>query len=287
MTLWVKLLTIPHEKKERKIKRWIVIACLLTALVLTPRSSEAITITISGSNDPNAIFEGTPTGTNPTTGLETSEFNLQTAYENLNNQSSPNELPRSVWGESPTLMTMAFGARGDGVKVEEFQKFEFSVMGNYWTLKSNLTFNPATAIIVDPNDHIILEGTLQHQGKLSTDDFPHEGDVFDPPPLPFSVDLNAGDKEQALFGPLAHAGTFAFDDHPAAGHFDVMIAVLQGRVVSTSFIFDVIDDIEGSYSGLVQGAHLGAPIPEPGTLGLFALGVAGLAVSRRRRKLRR
>ena len=259
------------------MKKKFLTVCLFAAVVLTARSSEAITVVIA--NDPNGTFAGTSLGTNPSNGQETSEFNLQAAYQNLFGSPSPNALPRrSTWGETPTQLSFGFRAEGNNVSVNTFQEFDFDVFGNYWTLDSKLTFNPSTAIIVDPNDHILFEGTLQHFGKFSTNDFPHEGDDLKGPLLPFSIDLSAGDKQPALIGQLSHAFDAATGDHPSIGHTDALLGIMQARVVSPSIFFD---EIEGSYTGTLVASHV---IPEPGTLALFASGIVGLISARWRRK---
>lgn len=256
--------------------------CLFAAVVLAPRSSEAITIVIA--NDSNSTFEGTSLGTNPSNGQETSEFNLQAAYQNLFGQPSPNELPRrSTWGETPTALSFGFRAEGNNVKVNTFQEFDFDIFGNYWTLDAKLTFNPSSAVIVDPNDHILFQGTLQHFGKFSTNDFPHEGDDMKGPLMSFSIDLSAGDKEPATIGQLAHALDAKIEEHPSIGHRDALLGIMQARVVSPSIFFD---EIEGSYTGTLLALHVDGQdpvVPEPGTWGLFAVGIAGLVSARGRR----
>ena len=262
------------------MKKTILIIFFLSMLIFMPRLSEAITVAIA--NDPNGIFQGTSTGTNPSNGQETSEFNLQAAYQNLFGFPSPNALPqRSMWGETPTQMTFGFNATGDNVKVDTFQELQLDVVGNYWTLDSKLTFDPSSAIIVDPNDHIKWGGTLTHTGKLSTNDFPHEGDDKSGLPMKFALDLSAGNKTPGLFGQLAYAVDGNAAEHPSVGHADAVIGVLQARVTSPSIFFD---EIEGSYTGLMVGFHLDDQqpvVPEPGTLGLFGSGLLGLVAARR------
>jgi hypothetical protein len=273
-----------RSKERKKMKKILLITCFLSTVILMPGASEAITVVIA--NDPNGTFEGTPRGTNPSTGHETSEFNLAAAYQNLFGAPSPNVLPRrSLWGETPTQMSLGFNATGENVNVAAFQEFDFDIFGDYWTLDSKLTFNPSTAVIVDPNDHILWDGTLQHTGKLSTNDFPHEGDDKEGPPLKFSIDLSAGDKTDALFGRLTHAFDFKFAGHPSIGHADALLGLTQARVVSPSIFFD---EIEGSYTGLMVAFHLdgqGPVVPEQATLGLWGSGFLGLmAMTRKNRK---
>lgn len=266
------------------MRRSILILFLLVVCATAAQPSQAITIAIA--NDPNGIFEGTSTGINPANGHDTSEFNLQLAYQNLYGSPSPNALPqRSLWGETPTQMSLGFSAQGDNVKVVSFQEFDFDVLGNYWTLDSKLTFNPSTAVFVDPNDHILWDGTLTHTGKLSTRDFPHEGDDLTGLPLKFSIDLSAGDKTDALFGQLTHAFDFEIAQHPSVGHTDALLGIMQARVTSPSIFFD---EIEGSYTGLMVGFHLDGRepvVPEPATVFLLGSGLAGILWSRRRRPM--
>lgn len=266
------------------MKKLITTFFLLFALMGLSRTSDAITIAIA--NDPNGVFEGTSTGINPATGQDTSEFNLNNAYQSVFGFPSANVLPqRSIWGETPTLMTFGFGARGDNVKVDTFQEFEFDIFGNYWTLESKLTFNPATAIFVDPNDHIIWDGTLKHTGKLSTNDSPHEGDDLVGANLGFSIDLSAGDKTDALFGQLTHAFDFETGQHPSIGHQDAVLGIMQGRVTGPNLL---IDEIEGSYTGLMVGMHLDGRepvVPEPATLILLGGGLAAMLYRQKNRKV--
>ena len=265
------------------MKKIILIACLLSTLILTPRSSEAITIVLA--NDSDSSFEGTPMGTNPATGQETSSFNLAAAYLNFFGAPSPNVLPtQNLWGETPTQMSFGFSASGDNVRVDTFQELDLDIFGDYWTLDSRLTFDPSSAIIFDPNDHIMWGGTLTHTGTLSTNDVPHEGDDQSGPPLKFSIDLSAGDKQPALIGQLAHAFDAAAEVHPSVGHVDALLGILQARVVSPSIFFD---EIEGSYTGIVAALHLDGRepvIPEPATLGLFGSGLLGLMAALRRNR---
>ena len=265
------------------MKKTILIIVFWITLILMPRSSEAITVVLA--NDSDSSFEGTPMGTNPTTGQETSSFNLATAYLNFFGGPSPNVLPtQNLWGETPTQMSFGFSAQGDNVKVDTFQELDLDIFGDYWTLDSKLTFDPSSAIIVDPNDHILWDGMLTHTGKLSTNDFPHEGDALSGPPLKFSIDLSAGDKKPALIGQLAHAFDAKADEHPSVGHVDALLGILQGRVVSPSIFFD---EIEGSYTGIMVAFHLDGQepvVPEPSTLGLLGSGLLGLFALMRKQK---
>lgn len=268
----------------KKILFPIVLIIVFAGVVARP--AQAVTMIIG--NDPNSATDGTPMGVDPGTGLNSTEFNIQNAYLNLFGAPSPNTLPgRSIWGETPTQLGFTFGARGDNVNVNTFQELDIDIFGDYWTLDSKLTFNPSTAAIVDPNDHILFEGTLQHFGKLSTNDFPHEGDDMMGTVMPFAIDLSAGDKKDALFGQLAHAGDFKIAEHPSIGHFDALLGILQARVSSPSIFFD---EIEGSYTGILIAFHIDPQnpptVPEPATMWMMTSGLAGLAaVGRKRRNI--
>src|SRR5262245_12670806 len=100
------------RKEEIVMKIKSIIACLGLLVFCCARSSEAVTFILD--NNPLGTFSGTPMGVNPSTGLNDTGFDLNTAYQNLYGVPSPNDLGRNnLWGETPTQMGLGIGARGD------------------------------------------------------------------------------------------------------------------------------------------------------------------------------
>ena len=241
---------------------------------------------ISGSSSPNATFDMTPLPSNPNLpGFTFSQTNLNTAYTNVFGGNSPNPLPNASWAESETTAVLLLD---NGKTVDTFQDFKFHITGDYWNIETNINFNPATAIIVDPNDHVTLSGYIQHFGKLSTNNIPHFGDIAEGPKINYSVDVNAGDKkERDAFGPAAAAGQGAAAEHLDIGHVDVEQSALFARVESKTFVFDVIDDIS-RWTGVVAATHIDPfepSVPEPSTIFLFGAGMGGLLFMKKKRNI--
>ena len=243
-------------------------------------SASTVIITVDDPNLPNPFISSTPLPPNPNfPDLAFSEFNLQQSFSDLYGHASPNPLPDRVgFGENQTFFALILAGGGE---VKEVQTFGFVVTGDYWTVKALLTFNPATAVVVDPNDELTLSGFTIHHGILSAPNIPHAGDNASGPQLDYAVTVNAGNKAPFdVFGPAVGNGVTVAGEHPSVGHVDLTRAALFARVSSSTFLgVDVFDDIT-RWDGAVIGAHV---IPEPSSLLLLGFGLLGLMGWRRRR----
>lgn len=253
-------------------------------LIIVDPSVFAATVFYTGPGNTSSTTETTPIPSNPNLPGPVSQANLNTAYTQLFGGPSPNSLPNIGWLESPTIGVLLLEG---GKSVDTFQNFEFTVTGDYWTVKTNIEFNPQTAPIFDPNDHIVLSGFVQHTGKLSQNDIPHEADAAAGPQIPYTLDLNAGTKlPRDIFGPAAGLGQGALAHHPNnIDHFDFQQSAIFARVNSASGAgIDFLDDIT-SWTAVVGAQHLNvptAPVPEPSTILLFGGGIAGVFLRRRK-----
>ena len=261
------------------MRRWFWLS--LGLLLVAPPRASAVIITIDDPNLSDPFIPSTALPPNPNfPDLTFSEFNLSSSFKDVYGKASPNTLPDRVgFGENQTLFALILAGGGD---VTESQTFGFVVTGDYWTVKSTLEFNPATAIIVDPNDELTLSGFALHNGTLSAPNIPHPGDDASGPQLDYSVTINAGNKAPFdIFGPAVGNGVTVAGEHPQIGHVDIARAALFGRVSSSSFLgIDFFDDIT-RWNGAVIGAHV---IPEPSSLLLLGCGLLGLAGFTRRRR---
>ena len=259
---------------------WLVGFLAGSVMLCVAPPAFAVIITVDDPSLPDPFLPSTASPPNPAfPDLTFSEFNLSSSFKDLYGTVSPNPLPDRVgFGESQTLFALILAGGGE---VKESQTFGFVVTGDYWTVKSTLTFNPATAIIVDPNDELTLSGFVIHNGTLSAPNIPHEGDDASGPQLDYSVTVNAGNKAPFdIFGPAVGNGVTVAGEHPHTGHVDLARAALFGRVTSSSFLgVDFIDDIT-RWDGAVVGAHV---VPEPSTMVLLGCGLLGMAGWRRRR----
>ncbi len=265
-----------------KLLRIGVVGLIAIGIMLfSARPASAVIITIDDPNLPNPFVPATPLPPNQNfPDLSFSEFNLNQSFKDLYGNASPNQLPDKVgFGENQTLFALILAGGGE---VKESQTVGFVVTGDFWTVKSTLTFNPATAIIVDPNDELTLSGFVIHNGTLSAPNIPHEGDDASGPQLDYSVTINAGNKMPFdIFGPAVGNGVTVAGEHPHSGHVDIARAALFGRVASSSFLgVDVFDDIT-RWTGAEIGAHV---VPEPSSLLLLGCGLLGLAGWRRRKQ---
>ena len=180
-----------------KLLRLGVVGLISLGSMLCPaRPASAVIVTVDDPNLLNPFVPTTPIPPNPALPelTSSSEFNLSDAYNAFFGMPSPNQLPdKTGFSEGPTLFALVLVNRGQA-EVKESQTFGFVVTGDYWTVKSTLIFNPATAIIVDPNDELTLSGFVIHNGTLSAPNQPHEGDEASGPQLDYSVTVNAGNK---------------------------------------------------------------------------------------------
>lgn len=263
--------------------RLVCMAVLLIAFL--PKSTPAAMIQLFGTGDPTPpMFNTNPLPPNPSIpGLDFSNINLNDQYNLLFGAPSPNKLPTLLWGESQETAFMGLTSDGD---VNTFQTFNFLITGDYWRVRTDLTFNPSTAIIIDPNDELTMTGFVQHTGKLSAPGIPHPGDSAAGPIIEYDMLINAGNKIQVPnpfgFTTFAVADNFAaVNTHPNVDHQDIILGILAANVEpDTNAQISFRDEIEGFWTGAVIGSHA---VPEPSTILLFGSGL--FAAGMRRRKI--
>jgi len=262
---------------------WLAVICV--GLLYMPEASAVIVTVVdpAPSGDPFLPTDTLPP--NPALpGMTSSEFNLSTGYQSLFGNPSPNALPDKVgFSESPTLFVLVMTNR-DAAEVVKSQTVGFVVTGDYWTVRSDLNFNPATALVFDPNDELTLSGFVIHNGILSAPGIPHDGDDASGPELKYSVTINAGNKQpHPILGFSVGNNNANAGIHPHVEHVDVINSALFAQVVpSSAGGIDFFDDIT-HWSGAVVGGHIE---PEPASGVLLGMGLAMMAARRRKRQTR-
>lgn len=267
--------------------RYLHILCVSSLLFFSlPKSTPAVMIELLNTGEPTSpMFNTSPLPPNPDLpGWDFSDSDLNARYNTIFGVPSPNKLPKLVWGENQTRVVMVLTSDGS---VDVFQNFNFLATGDYWRVRADLTLNPSTAVIFDPNDEIAMNGFVQHFGKLSTDGIPHPGDNASGPVINYDMLINAGNKKavQNPFGftSFAVADTFAAREvHPRVVHEDVVLGALAANVrPDTNAQISFFDEIEGFWIGGVSGNHV---IPEPSTVILLGSGLVGVFLRRRKRE---
>ena len=207
---------------------------------------------------------------------------------------TPNPLPAVLFAENPLHFNLVFlaGFGRDG-RVDPLvvaQTFQFFVIGDFWSVQTQVTYQPATSIF-SPSDVVTLTGSAVHRIA------PHSGEVAPGPAVPFNVVLNAGSviTLPADFGVPAEAlrkairdanlpagGRFGFDArgavHDLGPHEDVILGLLGGQIANPNNPF-VGNELE-FWVGGAAGLHT----PEPATLLLWGTSAAGLGYLARRRR---
>lgn len=272
----------------RKTRYYLRILCVCSLLVVSlPKSTPAVMIELLNTGEPTSpTFNTNPLPPNPDLpGLDFSDVDLNTQYNTIFGTASPNKLPKLVWGENQTTVVMVLTSDGG---VDVFQNFNFLATGDYWGVRTDLTLNPSTAIIFDPNDEITMNGFAQHFGKLSADGIPHPGDNASGPMINYDMLINAGNKKavQNPFGftSFAVADTFAAAGaHPRVAHEDIVLGALAANVrPDTNAQISFFDEIDGFWIGGVSGNHV---VPEPSTAILLGSGMAGVFLRRRKNSI--
>ena len=270
----------------RKTRCYLRMVCVCSLLIFfLPQSTSAAMIELLDTGEPTSpMFNTNPLPPNPDLpGLDFSDTDLNAQYNTIFGMPSPNKLPKLIWGESQATVVMVLTSDGS---VDTFQNFNFLATGDYWKVRTDLTLNPATFIIFDPNDEITMKGFVQHFGKLSAEGIPHAGDSASGPRIDYNMRINACNKTavQNPFGftTFAVADSFAATEvHPRINHEDVVLGGLAANVKpDTNIQFSFFDDIEGFWTGGVSGQHV---VPEPSTLILLGSGMVGVFLRRRKR----
>lgn len=207
---------------------------------------------------------------------------------------SPNPLPTGLFAESPLqfnlVMLAGFGPSGRIDPIVAVQKFNFFIIGDFWSVQAQFGYDPASSIF-HPSDIVTMTGDAVHRIA------PHPGEFAPGPAVPFNVVLNAGSVltlppdldippdalRQAIQNANLPAGARAGVDvrsviHDPGPHVDLVFAILAGQIANPNNPF-VGNELE-FWVGGVGGLH--EPAPEPGTLLLLGSSLVGVATAARR-----
>lgn len=269
---------------------------LLIGLVLlagAARPVSAVTIGFPGTAPVPPTF-GVPQGPpNPSIpGYNLYPFMLSQFIPPL--PATPNPLPNVLFAENPLsfnlVMIAGFGPSGRIDPVVVAQTFQFFVVGDFWSVQTEVGYQPASSIF-SPSDVVTLKGSAVHRIA------PHPGEVAPGPTVPFNVVLNAGSaitlppdfevpgealRKAARDANLPAGARFGFDArgavHDPGPHEDVVLGILAGQIANPNNPF-VGNELEFWVGGAV-GLHT----PEPATLLLWGTTAAGLGYLTRRRR---
>ena len=269
--------------------RVLVVAVAL--LALSPHPALAIGIGVPG-NMPTDLPQGPPDPNLP--GYNLYPFSLATVIGGP----SSNPLPVGLFAESPLqfnlVLTAGLTATGRVDPVVAPQQFNFFIIGDYWSVQAQFDYAPNTGLL-HPSDVVTMTGDAVHRIA------PHAGEFAPGPALPFTVVLNGGSvftlppdldippdvlRQRIRDANLPAGARFGADfrsaTHELGPDQDVLFAILAGQIASPGNPF-VGNDFE-FWLGGVGALH--APTPEPATLVLCSLTLAGVGVLARRRVVR-
>ena len=275
-------------KRVTGLTTWVFLIGL--SCLTAPGSPASATVIGIPGNPPTDLPAGPPNPTLP-------GYTLYPFMLNAFLPPSPNPLPSGLFAESPLqfnlVMEAGFGPSGKTDPIVAAQKFNFFIIGNFWSVQAQFDYKPASSIFA-PSDIVTMTGDAVHRIA------PHPGEFAPGPAVSFNVVLNAGSVitlppdfdvpgdalrkaiQDANLPPGARAGVDVRSEiHEQGPHEDVIFAVLAGQIANANNPF-VGNELE-FWIGGVAGLH--APTPEPGTILLLGSSLAGLgAAAWRRRK---
>jgi hypothetical protein len=271
---------------------WILLIGLVW-LAGTARPVSAVTIGFPGTAPVPPTFGVPQAPPNPNLpGYNLYPFMLSQFIPPL--PATPNPLPNVLFAESPMqfnlVMVAGMGPSGQIDPVVVAQTFQFFVVGDFWSVETEVAYQPATSIF-SPSDVVTLKGSAVHRIA------PHPGETVPGSTVPFNVVLNAGTaitlppdfdvrgdvlRRAVRDANLPAGARFGFDArgavHDPGPHEDVIFGILAGQIANPNNPF------VGNEFEFWLGGAAGLHTPEPATLLLWGSTATGLAYFARRRR---